>query len=229
MAKFSRVSLERKKELEKPDAILEFLQRASLWVSLHRRQTAIAAGAFLGVVILISGLTYFSARSEKIAFERLTQISRQQADGAEKSELTKAYRELNKKRGGTVAGEIAGLKYADACYKAGDYENAITAYQKAVSDFKGKDFLEIMAWNGLAYTYEAAGDYDRAISTFKQVLENPQSPIKDKALFNLGRLYERKGDTDSSRKMFDRITSDYPDSLYARIVKEGNAGFQSNS
>ena len=229
MAKISRVSLARKKELEKPDAILEFLQRASLWVNLHKRQAAIAAVVFLSIVALFSGLVYFSARSEKIAFARLTQISQEKTDGADKSDLAAAYRQLNKKRGGTVAGEIAGLKYADACYSAGDYENAITAYQKAISDFKNKNFLKIMALNDLAYTYEAAGDYDRAISTFKQVLDNPQSPIKDKALFNLGRLYERRGDTDSSRKMFGRIISEYPDSLYARIVKEDNAGPQSNS
>ena len=229
MAKFSRVSLERKKELEKPDAILEFLQRASLWVSLHKRETAVAAGAFLGVVLLVSGLTYFSARSEKIAFEQLTQISRQKSDGADKAELAEAYRQLNKKRGGTVAGEIAGLKYADACYNAGDYENAITAYQKALSDFKGNDFLEIMALNGLAYTYEAAGDYGRAITTFKQIVDNPHAPIKDKALFNLGRMYERQGDTSNSREMFKRIISDYPDSLYARVVKEGDFEGKANS
>lgn len=224
MAKISRVSLARKKELEKPDAILEFLQRTSVWVSAHRRQTTIAAVSFFGIITIIAGVTYFSARSEKIAFARLTEISRKSDTGVDKKELLEDYRMLNKKRGGTVAGEIAGLKYADACYEAGDYENAITAYQNALSDFKSNAFLEIMALNGLAYAYEAVGDFDQAIASFKQILDAPRAPIKDKALFNLGRLYERQGDSAASRDMFNRITTDYPDSLYATIVKENIGG-----
>ncbi len=223
MAKISRVSLARKKELEKPDAILEFLQQASIWVSSHQRQAIIAVGAFLGIIALFIGITYFSARSEKIAFTRLTEINQKAETGSDQAEILEDYHLLNKKRGNTVAGEIAGLKYADACYAARDFENAITAYQQALSDFKHNNFLKILAVNGLGYAYEAVGDNDRAIEAFKQIIDTPHAPIKDKALFNAGRLYESLGDRDSSREMYSRITAEYPNSIYARIVIENGA------
>lgn len=228
MAKMSRVSLARKRELEQPDVILSFLQRATVWVGLHRRQTTIAAGALLAIVVIIAAGAYFSARSDKVAFNRLTQIMPVNIDdpGADidKAGIAEEYRLLNKKYGGSVAGKIAGLKYADACYETGDYEKATAAYRKALSDFKGNSFFRILALSGLGYTYESSGDYDQAVTCFTKILDDPEATIKDEALFHLGRLYALKGDLKNSRAMFSRIIDDHPDSFYARIVRDGNSG-----
>ena len=122
-----------------------------------------------------------------------------------------------------LAGKIAGLKFAEISYQTGNYEKAIAAYEKALSDFKDTPFFKTIALNGLGYAHEANGDYDQAMACFRQILDDPQTAIKDKALFHLGRLYELSGDSESSRKMFSRIVADYPDSLYAEIVREGGS------
>ncbi len=221
MAKMSRVSLARKRELEKPDRILEFLQSVSLWVSQNRKQTAIAAGSFLGIVIVVSAVFYFSGRAENKAFERLTQIMPAEGEAVVADSATaEKYRQLNKKYGNTVAGKIAGLKYADVSYELGDYKQAVSAYQNAVSDFKDNHFFRIMALNGLGYAAEAAGEIDRAVNTFKQIVDEPGAPLKDKALFQLGLLYKQQGDQENSRKVYQRILDDYPDSLYAEVIRE---------
>ena len=226
MAKISRVSLARKRELEQPDVVLSFLQRASLWVAGHRLQTAVAAGAFIAVVVILAGATFFSSRAEKKAFDRLTQIApaNAAAEADQAADVAEQYRLLNKKYNGTVAGKIAGLKYADACYQNKDYEKAIAAYRKALSDFDDVGFLKKLALTGLGYTYEAIGDDDQAVSCFTRILEDPQVVVKDEALFHLGRLYGRQGDVKNTREMFGRIVADYPDSLYADIAREGSRG-----
>ena len=230
MAKISRVSLARKRELEKPDAVLSFLQQASLWLSTNKQQATIAAGAVLAVIIFVAVGTYVYSQAKEKAFNRLTRIMQVTPDPSGAAASTaEEYKQLNKKYSHTTAGKIAGLKYADACYQAGDYENAITSYQKALSDFKNTPFFKIMALNGLGYSYESSGKYDQAITAFKKILDDPKASIKDETLFNLGRLYERQGDLKSSRGMFDRILADHPDSFYATLVRESNGDLQSDS
>jgi tetratricopeptide (TPR) repeat protein len=229
MAKMSRVSLARKRELEEPDAILSFLQRATIWVGLHKRQIGISVGAFMAVLILLMGGAYYFARSEKVAFDQLAGINPMAPDNpaaadGKSAEKTEAYRQLNEKYGRTVAGKIAGLKYAEACFKAGDYEKAVAAYRQALSDFKGNAFLKALALNGLGYAHEARKEYDQALDCFKQLLDDAESVNKAEALFNAGRLYALKGDGENSQAMFSRVIKDYPDSSYAKIVQEGGNG-----
>ncbi len=228
MAKISRVSLARKRELEKPDVILDSLQRVSSWTGLHKRQVIVTAVILMAVIVVITGVSYCSIRAEQKAFDRLTQImpvnSENAEAGGDKVDAAEQYRLLNEKYGRTLAGKIAGLKYADDCYHSKDYEKAIAAYRKALSDFEDSDFFRTLALNGLGYAYEASGAYDQASACFKQILDDPRATIKDQALFHLGRLYELSGDLKNSRAMFERIVADYPDSLYARIVREGDSG-----
>ncbi|MEW6078340.1 MAG: tetratricopeptide repeat protein [Thermodesulfobacteriota bacterium] len=229
MAKMNRVSLARKRELEEPDVVLSFLQRATVWVSLHRRQILISAGAFLAAVMIIVGGAYYFARTEKVAFDRLAGISpaaldKTTADADKQNKAMEAYRQLNEEYGRTYAGKVAGLKYAEAVYQAGDYEKAITAYREALSDFKGNAFLRALALNGLGYAHEARSEYDQAITCFQQILDDPEAMIKDEPLFHLGRLYALKGDKENSQAMFSRLLKDYPDSSYAKIIREGESG-----
>jgi tetratricopeptide (TPR) repeat protein len=229
MAKMNRVSLARKRELEEPDAVLSFLQRATVWVSLHRRQILMSAGAFLAAVIIIVGGAYYFARTEKTAFDRLARISpaipdNTTADADKQNEAMDAYRQLNEEYGRTFAGKIAGLKYAEAAYQAGDYEKAIAAYREALSDFKGSPFLKALALNGLGYAHEAKSEYDQALTCFQQLLDDTEATIKDEPLFHLGRLYALKGDKENSQAMFSRLVKDYPDSSYAKIIRESESG-----
>ena len=53
---------------------------------------------------------------------------------------------------------------------------------------------------------------------------SPTAFLKDEALYNLGRLYARLGKAEKSKAAYDKILSDYPDSLYIELVKETKAG-----
>ena len=64
--------------------------------------------------------------------------------------------------------------------------------------------------------------YQLSVLTPKDQLEqsDPDSNNRDEALFNLGVLYEKLGDTDKSHQAFKQILSSYPNSMYFDIVKE---------
>ncbi len=68
---------------------------------------------------------------------------------------------------------------------------------KAQSDLEAmsKENTEIGFWSkvGLAESYAAAGQFDKAVATYQQLKDNPGPLPKSLVLYNLGHLYERQG------------------------------------
>ena len=71
---------------------------------------------------------------------------------------------------------------------------------------------------GLAY--QQKGDYPKAIEHYQKVVEGPDSALIDGALFNLGKLYNQLGKSEESRQAFERLSDEYPESMYADIARE---------
>ena len=72
--------------------------------------------------------------------------------------------------------------------------------------------------------YQAKKDYQAAANHFEKIVSEPDVPMKDEALFNLGEIYEKLGNTEKSQAAFKKILSDYTDSIYIEVVKERIAG-----
>jgi Tfp pilus assembly protein PilF len=80
-----------------------------------------------------------------------------------------------------------------------DPQAAVKQFQKAIKlDHKYSD-----AHNNLCYTYYLLGQWDRAIASCKGALSNPLYVTAEKAYYNLGRIYYRKGDYDEAMKAYD--------------------------
>lgn len=216
MAKLSRVSLERKRELSKPDRFMALLQTAAAYVSRHRRFVISAVALVLVLALSVSLISYWNEKSEQAATVELTALMNRTGEAAE---LQESYQALYEKHGGSVAGRIAGLKYADTCYQKGDMEAAIAAYQRVAGDFKNHPPFRRLAWQGLGYAREAVGDYEEAARAFEKIIEDSGIAQKDLALFNLGRMYDQMGEVDRSRNAFDRLVTAYPDSMYAPVAR----------
>jgi tetratricopeptide (TPR) repeat protein len=95
--------------------------------------------------------------------------------------------------------------------------DAINAYKdildsKILSKYKSNDELILFYFNyGLAYTYNK--DFDKAMECFSKCIKlNPESEkwLLPHSYFELGKIYNRKGDKEKSVEMFDRIF-DYDD------------------
>lgn len=110
--------------------------------------------------------------------------------------------------------------FANICYDAGEIGKAIELYEKALSDFGHDPSLKGVILNGLAYAYEANKDYDKALNNFEAVVSEPGAPMKGEALFNVARLYAKKGDAAKSAEAYKKITAEYGDSVYIQLAKE---------
>ena len=77
---------------------------------------------------------------------------------------------------------------------------------------------------GLGLSFEAKGENDKAVAYFEKIIADPNSLMKDQALFNAGRVYGKLGKNEKRREAYEKIVSDYRDSLYVEIAGEYVSG-----
>jgi tetratricopeptide (TPR) repeat protein len=229
MVSYNRISLERKKELDQPDSLSDILRSAFEFVMTHKFKIAgVIAAVFIGLSV-VSGVFYFKKRTEIKAFDLLSKCEARYNSELVKSDPEKAYKAvkdnfniISKEYPGTVAARISTVRFAGICYDSGNYAEAVSLYQKALSDVdEEKGFLKNIILNGLAYSYEAENDKDAAIKYFKMVADSgSDSALKEEALFSLGRIYAETGETAKSMEAYKKLVEDYPESMYIEIAME---------
>jgi len=221
MAKISRISLERKRELEEPDKFMVFVARAMQFTQTYRKQVTAIIGLVIAVAVVTGGVFYLGARAEVKASDMLASATaRADAAGAGSRD---EYKAVYEKYPRTVAGQIAGLRYSEQLYRSGEAAAAVDVYKNLVKKVAGKPTLHHLALNGLGYAHEAAGNLKAAVDCFETIAAAPVSAQKETALFNMARLYEQMGETEKSQKAFAQIVSEYPDSMYVDIAREKGA------
>jgi tetratricopeptide (TPR) repeat protein len=226
MAKKS-ISRSRKRDLNDPDEFISFWTKTFDYVTAHKVQVSCALGFFLLLLIVAATVFYFLKQSENKAFSLLDQgidkyqtLLKTEAPDKAYRDAGKDFEEIIKKYSERNGGKLAVLFYADMSYDAKDYDKAITLYASLLADFKNEPFLKNLVLNGLGYAYEAKKDYGTASRYFEMVATAQDYPVKDEALFNLGEIYAATGNKDKSKSAFEKVLSDYPESMYTEIIKE---------
>ena len=229
MAKKRRVT--RKKLLKEPDEFITTTGRLIRWSQKYQRHLSYAVGAFFVLLVAIAGFRYFANQAENTAFQLLSQATIKyqnslKAIGPEKAyqEVTKDFEYILNKYKHKEGGKLARVVYANISYEAGDPDQAILFYEQALSDLGKEKSLRNFILSSLGYAYEKKNDFHKAIFYFEEITKNDDPMIKDVALFNQGRLYEALGDVSKSNDAFNRLVSDFTDSIYFELAKEKVAG-----
>ncbi len=226
-----RVSRSRKRQLEQPDEFITFSRRLIEFATEHKVQILWALSVLGVLIIAIAGIRYFSNKAENKAFALLGQSMLKYETAIKNKASEEAYLEAKKdfqmileKYSGKEGGKLARVIYANICYQAGDFDEAILLYNKALQDFENNQFFKNLILSSLGYSFEGKKDYKNAAKYFEMIATGPDSIMKDEAFFNLGELYATMGNKDKSIDSFKKIISNYSDSMYIEIVKEKLAG-----
>ncbi len=225
----------RKELLEEPDPFMVFAQRMLNLAKQYQQQLVMGALAVILAAVVISALMYYRHQAEERAAQMLGKaVARYQAveyrdpnivnpkppSAADYEAVRGMFKEIISKYASTGAGRAALVHYGDLSYKAGDYDEAISTYQQALDAFSKETGLRSMILSGLAYACEAKKDDAGALKYLEMIVNDPNAVLKDQALFNLARIYGRQGKTALQTEAWQRIISDYPDSMYYPMVKE---------
>ena len=221
----------RKELLKEPD---EFLTLSSKLIGLaidYKTHLTYALGIILIIVVIISGIRFFSIRSENNASalldESLTKYNSLKAEkqpdeiyGAVSADFQFI---LNKYRSKESA-KLARLIFANICYNAGKYKQAIELYKSALADFAKYPMIHHQILSNLGYAYEQEEDYSTAVGYFEKISSATGSIRRDEALYHLGRLYDKLGENEKSREAYNKILTDHQDFIYIDLVKERISG-----
>lgn len=225
--------LNRKKLLKEPDEFISTMGRVIQFGTRYQRQLTYGVIALFVVLAGASGYRYYQHTTTRNAFGMLSQANTAFTEQrqANPNDPLKAYQNVKgdyealiDNYGGTSAAQIGRVIYANICYDAGQYDQALSLYQAALRDFDGAPFYGPMVRANLGKTLLAKDDLAAARAQFEQAAQGDPSPLAAEALYHAAVIAQTQNNTTEAVAMFEKIVADYPDSAYAPMAKEAARG-----
>ncbi len=221
----------RKELLKEPDEFITLSGKLIRSAVAHKNQLIYGLGIIVALALVFSGIRFFSIRSENKAAALLNQSLAKYESVKDDTKPLEAYERVSTdfqsvldKYGSKKSGKIARLTYANICYDAGKYEQAIELYKTALQDFESRPLIYNQILSNLGYAWEQLKDYATAVSYFEKLSSAPEAAIRADALFHLGWLYEKIEQPEKSKASYNKILSDHQDFIYIDLVKERMSG-----
>jgi tetratricopeptide (TPR) repeat protein len=222
----------RKELLKEPDEFITLSGRLIGLAAEHKTLLTYSIAVIIGLALVISGFRFLSIRAENraaalldnslIKYESLKSEEKAPADiyGA----IAPDFQLILDKYGSKESGKIARLTFANICYDAGKYELAIDLYKTALEDFDKHPLIQNQVLGSLGYAWEQLNDYATAALYFEKLTSAPEAMTRAEALYHLGWLYDKLGQTEKSRAAYDKILTEHQEFIYRDLVKELMAG-----
>ncbi|MEN9575518.1 MAG: Tetratricopeptide repeat-like domain [Verrucomicrobiota bacterium] len=185
------------------------------WFEKNKLNLAYAGAA--GLAVWLAAFTYKHVRTGKEAEANaaLAALSKP-ADKAGKSAppLASEYLRVAEQHAGTPAGERASLYAADRLFTEGKFPEAKARFEKYLAT-NPTGPTAATALMGVAACQEAAGDADKAIATYGQVLtQHGSAPEAQQAKLALGMLHELKKQPELALRQYDAVLSAKPATVW---------------
>ncbi len=120
----------------------------------------------------------------------------------------------------TDAGIFARYREASLRVALGTPESAVKAYQQVIDQAGAGSVYGQMARLGMAEAQARAGQFDQAISTFKDLSDKKDGMLPvDGILMQLGRAYLDAGKRTEAQQTFNRLVEEFPDSPFNADAK----------
>ena len=217
----------RKELLKEPDEFMTLSGKLIGFAVTYKTQLTYGLGIILALAIVFAGIRFFSIRAENKAAALLegslveyNSLRTDKTPAAVYDAVSGGFQDILQKYSGKNSGKIARLIYANICYDAGKYEQAINQYNTSLKDFEAHPMIHSQILSSLGYAYEQQKQYSAAVGYFEKISASPEQIQRGEALFHLGRLYNKLGQPGKSKEAYQKILSDHPDFIYIDIVKE---------
>ena len=216
----------RKQLLKEPDEFLTLSARLIEYGVKNKRRIIWAGIGVLVLVVAIAGFRYHATRSEARSFTLLSQtmikfagLAKDKGPATAFLEVEGDFRSLIEKYGSTAGGKLARVMYADLSVQGGYPDTAIPLYKAALQDYEDQPAVRHSILLSLAYALEAKKEYAAATDYLETLAADKGAVGADEAAYNLGRLYELMGEAGKSRAMYEKVLADYPDFVYADLIR----------
>ena len=131
-------------------------------------------------------------------------------------ESLSSFQEIADKYSGSKSAPVAYYYIGNSYLALGQYDDAIRAYNGFIDKFSEQETLLPLVYINLGSAYTGKNDYNNAMSAFRNVLSLKDSPVADRAVYELARVYEMSGDTASAIEQYENLKKTYPASSWSQ-------------
>ena len=189
--------ISRKELLKQPDQFLSTTDKAMLFFT-NNRSTVISSivAILVGGLSLVGYQNYHQSQTMKFEamyfnMEEIVKVEEAKGNNPE-NELVKIRDQISDES----HRNRASLLLADVYFQYGNFDKAKSTYQKVRNSSYGLN--QQMANVGLAYTYEAMGEFKKAIDQFKLVIDTNYNFPLFQVYWSLARCHENNKDTSNA-------------------------------
>lgn len=221
----------RKRKSKKAGTIVQEIitdeRSLSEWISEHVNTLIYAGGAILFVLFISLGLIWVKSHKEKVASEDMSvalrtywnTIAKQPSDDpdADKMALEQVlenFAEVADEHGKKPQGQTASVYRARILFKLERFEEAARVLEE-MEKGSAAFLSDVNARYLLAKSYEASGEFQKAIDVYSRIKEGSISEMSAVLAMDIARCDELKGDLDQAISAYREVLADYPDSVLA--------------
>lgn len=182
--------------------------------------TGILAIVAVGVVSSMNEKAVKAGLTEvdKITDEYATLKFSETTDTAKEDELIAKAQAVADKKGPVVVKVRANILVAEIQYGRKNYEAARAAWLAAAEADK-KSYTFGLCNYQCGICSDELGDYDNAVAYLNAAAESEDFADVPRALFNIGRIEESRGNYEKAAETYKKLFADYPSDQWATLAK----------
>ncbi len=222
-----RISRARKRDLEQPDEFISVTATVLQKLNQYRTPLAVGIVVLFGSLAVFSAVRFFDNRAENRAFERLSanldayQRAVRDTPARQALEQVKpSFEEFLAADARREGGRLGRLVFADLNYRAGRFDTAVAHYEQALEALPSDHFAYGNALSGLGYALIGAGKDKAAAACFQKIVNGSHPQLKADALFQLGRIYGKQGETAKQKETYQSLLEEAPAYIYADLIRQ---------
>lgn len=186
-------------------------------------------GILVAGILAIVAVGVVSSMNEKVVKAGLTEVDKitdeyatlkfsETTDTAKEDELIAKAQAVADKNGPVVVKVRANILVAEIQYGRKNYEAARAAWLAAAEADK-KSYTFGLCNYQCGICSDELGDYDNAVAYLNAAAESEDFADVPRALFNIGRIEESRGNYEKAAETYKKLFADYPSDQWATLAK----------
>ena len=204
----------------KEDRFIIFVYEVSEYITHHVQEIIIG----VGVVVIAAAAGYLYSNMQQSRHAEAAQILAPALTAVQQERYGDAapiFERIREEFGGTSSAAEATIRLADAYFRQGKTDEALTTYRQYIDEYGGDDeIVTISAEAGIASCIEQQGKYLDAAKRYHELADQyNDSYMLPRFLLDAGRCYQAADQTDQAKIMYDKVVNTYEDSRYGQEAK----------
>ena len=222
----AKKKISRKELLKAPDEFQTLSSKAINFFTDHVREFKFAGIGLAVIVAIYLAFFGYSIRVNKkgleaynAAYDILTGSDQPDIPDEEKAKAEKLFQEVIDEYSFSKAALLAYPQLGRLKFEQNQYEDAILFYEKFADKVKGDKEYSALNDLALAASFEAGGEFEKSIGILSGLVESPDAPFRETALYNLARVYRQNKQDEKAKETLKAFVSEYTNSPFLPMAK----------